>query len=493
MFKLSQKLALIVILMAISAVPLVGETVTPLLRTVDLKVGQTQTVELCDGTSATVELLALNESRDDIRGAVRRGDVLVEINGERATLTAAYYRLPVEVGGIKIDCAITRGCTFPNSNPWSLDADARFRLWPKDSPLIRPETFTYPVRQFWFASDTQMANEPTFVNGDEAPGKTSVYYHWGLDVGGVEGKVEIVAATDGLVVSARGETIENEKQGTPVKSRYDVVYIKDDRGWYYRYSHMQSIDDNVKLGERIVMGSPVGILGKEGGSGGWSHLHLDISGMQPSGRYGIVEAYAFYAQSYLQQHPLPLKAIARPHQIGWTGQTVVLDGSLSAGFKPLVQYQWSFTDGTTAEGQRVERRYDQPGTYSEILRVTDSDGRMDYDFAVVLIYDRDQPWPLPPTIHAAYWPTRDLKVGQDITFAVRSFQIGKTEGHEEWDFGDGSPPVEVQSDGNAEKLAKDGYALTSHRYEKPGHYLVRVERTNDRGETAVAHVHLRIE
>ena len=157
------------------------------------------------------------------------------------------------------------------------------------------------------------------------------------------------------------------------------------------------------------------------------------------------------------------------------------------------RYDWTFADGSTAKGRRVQRCYDRPGTYSEILKVTDSEGQIDYDFAPVLVFNRDTPRLLPPTIHAAYWPTQDLKVGQQITFAVRSYLIGATEGHEQWDFGDGTPPVEVQSDGNAVKLAKDGYALTTHRYTQPGHYLVRVQRTNDRGETAIGHLHVKIE
>jgi hypothetical protein len=37
------------------------------------------------------------------------------------------------------------------------------------------------------------------------------------------------------------------------------------------------------------------------------------------------------------------------------------------------------------------------------------------------------------------------------------------------------------------KLAKDSYARTVHAFTKAGYYLVRVERTNSRGETAVAH------
>jgi hypothetical protein len=77
-----------------------------------------------------------------------------------------------------------------------------------------------------------------------------------------------------------------------------------------------------------------------------------------------------------------------------------------------------------------------------------------------------------------------------VTFVVRSFRT--TDGQETWDYGDGSPQVTVKSDGNVVPLAKDGYARTIHRYERPGHYLARVERTNHRGEPAIAHVHVRV-
>ena len=97
----------------------------------------------------------------------------------------------------------------------------------------------------------------------------------------------------------------------------------------------------------------------------------------------------------------------------------------------------------------VVRRYPRSGMYSEILKVTDAAGRVDYDFAVVQVIDRDHPEQLPPSIHAAYWPTLGLKPGDEVTFKVRTFRIGAHEGRERWDFGDGSPAVEVQSDGNA--------------------------------------------
>jgi hypothetical protein len=52
-------------------------------------------------------------------------------------------------------------------------------------------------------------------------------------------------------------------------------------------------------------------------------------------------------------------------------------------------------------------------------------------------------------------------------FLVRTFRT--TDGKESWDFGDGSPKVVVQSDGNVVKLAKDGYVRTVHKFQKPGH------------------------
>jgi hypothetical protein len=125
-----------------------------------------------------------------------------------------------------------------------------------------------------------------------------------------------------------------------------------------------------------------------------------------------------------------------------------------------------------------------------VLKVTDAGGGVDYDFAVVNVLDRERPSVLPPSIHAAYSPTFGIRAGDQVTFLVRTFRT--TDGKETWDFGDGSPKVAVQSDSNVVKLARDGYARTVHRFEKPGHYLVRVERADRRGHTAVAHLLVRV-
>jgi murein DD-endopeptidase MepM/ murein hydrolase activator NlpD/dienelactone hydrolase len=464
----------------------------PLVRAVDLSVGESQSVALADGKKATVKLLGVVERRDPIRSAVREATVKVEVNGAAVALSTGNYQLPTSAGGVQLDCPITGGYRSDSGEDlWGLVKDARIRLWPGGSPWIEPSSFVYPARQRWFASSTQMANEPAYVDGGEKPATPKTYYHNGLDIGGAEGLVEVVAATDGVVISSGTDRLAGTGD-SPARPRYDVVYVLDDRGWYYRYSHMKAIDPAIVPGAAVRMGQKIGTLGKEGGSGGWSHLHFEITSRQTSGRWGTQEGYAFLWQAYLRERKPEILAVARPHHLAGLGEPVVLDGSRSwAQSGPVASFEWTFGDGTTATGPRVERTYARPGSYSEILKVTDRFGRVDYDFAVVQVLDRSRPTELPPTIHAAYAPTLGIRPGDPVTFKVRTFRT--TDGRETCDFGDGTPTVEVHSDGNVDQHARDGYAITTHRFEKPGHYLVRVERTDRRGATATARLHVVVE
>ncbi len=461
------------------------------LRVVDLSVGEAQDVTLADGAQVRVRLLELVEERDTINHAVRLPRVKVEIDGRTLTLEAGNYRLPVTTGRVQVDCSITKGyVSNSNRNMWNLEKDARLRLWPAGSPWIEPGTFVYPLRQRWFASGTQMANEPVHVNDGESPANKSIYYHNDLDFGGCEGMVDVIAATSGLVVSAGLELLPGHA-GTPARPRYDVVYLLDDRGWYYRYSHLHTIDPAIKPGATVRMGQKIGVLGKEGASGGWAHLHFGIVSRQPSGKWGTQEAYAFVWEAYVREHQPKILAVARPHHVAWTGETVTLDGTRSWSPRGAVaKFAWTFTDGTTGSGAKVERRYAKPGTYSEVLQVTGPDGAVGYDFAVVQVLDREKPLPLPPSIQAAYAPSLAIKAGEPVTFKVRSFRT--THGEERWDFGDGSAPVTVKSDGNVKALNKDGFAVTTHAFAGPGHYLVRVERRNERDEPAIAHLSVEV-
>ena len=463
----------------------------PIVRAVDLNNGEAQTVTLANGAKATVKLVDVQETKDVFRDAIRAAKVRVVVNGKEATLFSGNYQLPQLIGDVRIDCPITGGYRAnSNTDPWGLITDARLRLWPAQGPLQRPGTLIYPLKQRWFASATQMANEPVFVDGGERPSVRKIYYHYGLDMGGAEALADVVAATDGLVVSS-GTAILPGYDDTPAKPRYDVIYLLDDQGWYYRYSHLYSIEPEVKPGARVKLGEKLGLLGKEGGSGGWSHLHFDITSKQPSGKWGIQEGYAFLWEAYQTQYKPKIIAVARPHHFVSVGQEVTLDGSRSWAAAPIAAHQWTLSDGRRQGGVKITRQYDKPGSYSEILKVTDAAGNVDYDFATVQVLAKDQPDRLPPTIHAAYAPTFGIKPGDEVTFKVRTFRT--TQGNEVWEFADGSPPVKVRSDGNVKPLAKDGYAVTTHRFASPGDYVVRVERSTDDGLKATAHLLVRVE
>jgi putative heme-binding domain-containing protein len=472
----------------------------PLVRVVDLNVGEATQLNLCNGQEVEVKLMNLVETRDPIRQAVRSAKVTVKVDGEEITLESGMYNLPRQIAGVQIDCSITKGYNS-NGTPsfWGLDKDARLRLWPADSPLLSPGSLIYPVDQRWFATRTWFDNEPVDGGTKILP---KIYYHSGLDIGGSERQVKVIAATDAVVVSSgedvlpeyllKGGTTAKYGQGkSPVAPRNDVVYLKDGRGWFYRYSHLHKINDAIRPGRIIDQGTEIGLLGKKGSSGGWSHLHFEIKSRQPSGKWGTQAGYAFLWEAYRNQYKPPLVANTRRKSFLMAGDDATLDGSKSYSATDSIQdHEWTFSDGTTASGPRVTRTYDRPGVFSEILKVTDKAGNVDYDFAEVHVLDPKQPDLYVPRIHAAYWPTLGNRVNASITFKVRSF--GNQDRNEVWDFGDGSPPVSVKSDGNAEQQAKEGYAITHHTYQQPGDYLVRVQRIRNDGVTATARLHVRV-
>lgn len=461
----------------------------PLVRVVDLNVGDTKQLELCNGERVEVKLLKLRETRDRIRQAVRSAMVTVTVDGEEITLESGMYNLPRRVAGVQIDCSITKGYNS-NGTPsfWGLDKDARLRLWPVDSPLLSPGSLIYPVDQRWFATRTWFDNEPVDGGTKILP---KIYYHSGLDIGGSERQVKVIAATDALVVSVGDDVLEEHRRDTPVEARYDVVYLLDARGWYYRYSHLDTINNAIRPGRVIYRGTEIGLLGKKGASGGWSHLHFEIKSRQPSGKWGTQAGYAFLWQAYRNQYKPQLVANTRRKSFLMAGEDATLDGSKSWSVTDSIQdYEWTFSDGTTALGSSVTRSYNQPGLFSEILKVTDTAGNVAYDFAEVHVLDPKKSDEYVPRIHAAYWPTFNNKVNELITFKVRSF--GNEDGSEVWDFGDGSPLVTVKSNASADRHAKDGYAITDHTYQQPGDYLVRVQRSRKDGVTATARLHVRV-
>jgi len=464
----------------------------PLRTVLDLELGVPVEAVLSDGETVRVEALEVDERVGALRSAIRNARVRARVNAVETWIDSANYNLPRQIAGVQVDCPITKGYRDKaHRRVWGLEKALRLRLWPGDSALIRPESLVYPVRQRWFATDTQMSNEPCYVGGAEGGSPDSVYYHNGLDIGGAEGLVDVVSATDGTILAVGHDVVSNHDAfyGTPCP---DQVSVLDERGWVHLYAHLKDIERDLHPGNRIARGRKIALLGKEGSSGGWAHLHYGIFSVQPSGQWGTEEGYAYLLDAYRRQYAPPLLAVARPHHFLKTGQRTVLDGTRSwcRDEQGIRGYEWRFTDGSTASGPQVERTYAEAGLYSETLEVTDRHGNFDRDFAVVQVVDDYDLRCWPPGLHAAYAPSLGLRPGDPVTFLVRSFQTGT--GSAVWDLGDGTPEVALRSDGNLPKHDPAAYAWTTHVYDSPGQYVASVVRKGDDGTLAVARVHVEI-
>ena len=473
----------------------VSQELSRLNTVIELNVGESQEVVLINGQSVNVSLENVKVNRDGVRGAVRSAEVRVKIDGKPVTLGSGNYHLPVTAGNVQIDCPVIKEYTVSNyyRHDGSLPKDARLRLWPKDSPFIQPGTFAFPLNQKWLAGRMQSQNELAGLGWAENLESAAPGYHAPHDFGGAEGMEEIFAATDALVVSSNKEVLEGYED-LPGDVRPDVVWAVDARGWYYRYSHLNSIEHGIVPGAKIKIGQKIGYMGKQGGSGGWVHLHFGVHHKNPAtSKWEIEDAWPYLWQAYQQKYNPKAVAVARPRLIAWTNQKVELDGSLSFSLQgDIVSHEWTFADGTTARGAVQKRKFKKAGEYSEVLKVTDSNGNVGYDFAYVQVFDKKNPENQIPTIHPVYYPTQNIKAGDPVTFLVRTF--GSRQGDEVWDFGDGTEKVTVNSGIVERKTQNDGkYAETVHKFSKPGHYVVSVQRTNEHGYTATGHLHVVVE
>jgi murein DD-endopeptidase MepM/ murein hydrolase activator NlpD len=465
--------------------------ITPIRVIAELNTGESREIKLGNGDMVKLELLGVDIVRDSLRNAIRSAWVKISVDGEEITLHSGNYNLPVTLGKVQIDCPVVKDYNSnTRRNIWELHKDARFRIWPAGSPFMAPGTFIYPVKQEWLASMSQSGNEPTYVDWGENLANKNIYYHEGHDIGGAEGLDEIVSATDGLVLAANGDTLEGFDD-FPGDVRTDVIYILNDLGWYLRYSHLDSTEPAIKPGSKVKSGQRIGFMGKQGGSGGWVHLHFGISHKETStGNWGIEDAYPYVWEAYVRQYDPAMIAVARPHHLLWAGQEATLDGRKSKSFAgDIVTYEWTFFDGTVATGPVQKKKYEKAGEYSEILKVTDSRGNIDYDFTVIQVYDRDNQEQTIPAIQPVYYPSLDIKPGDPVTFLVRTFNTAV--GNEVWDFGDGSPPVSVKSETvDRQNFIKGKFAETIHAFSEPGHYVVSVERLDEKGLKAIGHLHV---
>ena len=475
-----------------------------------LNVNESKNITLYDGTNATIKLLDIIYDKDKVRKAVRSAKLKLSVDGEEKWLEAGNYNLPIKFKTVKIDCPIAKGYLEKGSFPhgmWRLNKEVKLRIWPINSK-INPNIVHYPIDQKWLSANTTAGLEPVEIDHDNLRpnSKGKIYYHWGFDFAGVKGITPALAGGDGIVIAAgkKGLNKPNDNDSEYYKDepffnvpdsisklpkpRFDRIFVRMNNGWIYRYSHLHRID--VQLGDTVKAGQVIGLLGNH-----WSdfaHIHFEVWSIDEddNNNYTLELGYPYLWESYVDTYKPKLLAIARPHKYITVGDSVTLDGLKSVSFEgEITNYEWTFHDGTTATGVSVTKLYDKPGYFSELLKITDDKGNVEYDFVHVTVVYANKPNYRYGYTCLSYYPTFNIKAGDELTFKGRFFNINEDEDH--WDFGDGSP-IQI-SHSNPDGDSASGYVELKHTYKKPGHYVVSFYRTTNGGMTTTSNLSIFVE
>ena len=141
------------------------------------------------------------------------------------------------------------------------------------------------------------------------------------------------------------------------------------------------------------------------------------------------------------------------------GQNVVLSGQGSSDVDgQVVSYRWDLGNGATAEGDRVQHVFAEPGEHIVTLTVTDNGGAQATATATITTERANV---LPEAVFTT--TAQGLAVSFDAGGSTDS--DGQVAGYK-WDFGDGSTGTG---------------GLVSHTYAAEGSYTVRLVVTDDRG------------
>lgn len=386
-----------------------------------LDVGETYVYRLKDGRERRIRLQAVTEHADSVIGLMRRAEVLVEIAGAPLKLVCEPYVMPTEVNGLRIQADTTSG--------WmNVAKRVQLSLWDASDPVVDTELFVFPLAKYGLLSQgTQGYNEPVHLgHRDGDPAGQRFYHDYGFDMAGFEGRDEVLACVDGTIIAVYPEV------GT--------LILEDDRGTVFEYGHMDKILPEIKEGVEVKRGRKLGLLGRKGGSGNFSHLHvgayLSRADLAAGHNCRNLNLYPWIMEAFRKSSRQTLFAVARPHHAVRTGETVRFDGTRSLAYGSKIKtFRWEFHDGTSVNGARAEKVYDRPGTYIAALWVEDERGSRDVDFCKVKVYSSDKVEDVMPTLFLTYWPSRDVRAGQTVYF--RGWPQGAEAGAIRIDFGDG--------------------------------------------------------
>ncbi|MCK6189672.1 M23 family metallopeptidase [Pseudomonas sp. EYE_354] len=139
------------------------------------------------------------------------------------------------------------------------------------SPLYPRQAYRYPLP--WRGGPFRLSQGP---NGRYS--HTDAKSRYAMDIAMPEG-TPIIAARGGVVVN-----IENEQAGRGNDASGNFVRVQHDDGTQGVYLHLKQGSVSVRAGQRVAVGSPLGLSGNTGNSSG-PHLHFVV---QRAGAAGLV-------------------------------------------------------------------------------------------------------------------------------------------------------------------------------------------------------------
>ena len=419
-------------------------------RIVCLDPGEETDFTLRSERVVAVRLVAVDEERDSVVGLVRRAKVRVAIDGEEHTLRCAPYVMPTVIGELRIQADTTTAWT-------ELPKRVQFSLWDAVDPIVDPTRFGFPLRDYrLFAHGLQGYNEPVHLGrGDGDPGGAVFPHSYGIDFAGFEGEQDVLACVEGTVLRLLPDAI--------------LVNIIDDQGVIWEYHHLDSIAPHLTVGRRVAKGEKIGVLGRSGPSGNFSHLHVGIHASREhmeAGNYTRrINYYPWIVEAWRSEYGDGPLAVAGAHAVARVDQTVRFDasGSIPAD-SPIVSRRWELPDGSTAEGNDAEHVFTTPGIHVVTLRVRDAAGREDFDFRKVKVYSRDEAETLLPALFVTSIPTLNARAGEAVRFKI--WLHGAEEHPFHVDFGDGEARRGCAS-----------FEVIEHVFGAPGRYVVTASAT----------------
>ncbi len=148
-------------------------------------------------------------------------------------------------------------------------------------------------------------------------------------------------------------------------------------------------------------------------------------------------------------------------------QTVTFDASDPEFNATIVKYEWDFDDGGEGSGRSVSHQFEDVGTYSVTLTVTDQAGRTGSRSKNVSIQSSGV-----PTASFVYSPTEPVQ-DENIIFNASgsSAEAPRTIVSHKWVFGDGGTATGM---------------IVTHQYDDPGTYVVTLTVTDDAGNKSTA-------